>query len=293
MLIHSRHDPRHYDRRLYKGGSSATQAMMQQEAMRQQNVQAAVDAINGKFGVAPSSAQTAPTRAQFTTQATQERWVPAGDSESGNPGGYTLPSTNEYFDQAGYDKAMADFNDANAAVSGAKTARDAMYADVADAVKQTAMRDLDRQYSEASNKNLFGLARSGLLGSSVDAESGGKLQELYSEGGLKAAQSGQSAANELRTTDEKTRQNLISLAQSGLDTGTAASMAANQLAATGDLAKSQAADSTVGDLFGNLSQAYLTNAYLNARYGSSGGGSSAPTGYGATAINSRYAGTVR
>jgi hypothetical protein len=100
----------------------------------------------------------------------------------------------------------------------------------------------------------------------VDAESGGELSTLYGEGRLKAEQQGVGAAADLRASDEKTRSNLISLAQSGLDTGTAASMAAGQMAAAADAAKANANAATVGDTFGNLSQAYLTNKVLQARY---------------------------
>lgn len=148
----------------------------------------------------------------------------------------------------------------------AKAARDAMYTDISGAVRDTAMRDLDRQYTQASQRNKFGLARAGLLGGSVDAEAGGELQTLYGEGKLKATQAGMQAGSDLRMQDERTRQNLIGLAQSGLDTGTAASMAAGQMSAAADLAKSQAAGASVGQLFDNMSQAYLQNQVLKARY---------------------------
>ena len=66
--------------------------------------------------------------------------------------------------------------------------------------------------------------------------------------------------------DEKTRQNLISLAQSGIDTGTAASLASGQMAAAADTAKAGAAGASVGRLFDDLGQAYLTNRVNTARY---------------------------
>lgn len=233
IALYSPHDPRRRDRRLWKGGDGGAGAMRAQEEERQRKVQAAVDAINAKFGVG-----------------------------------------------SGQD------------VEDARILRETQYADLSGAVRDTAMRDLDRQYSAASRRNTFGLARAGLLGGSADAEAGGELATLYGEGKLRAEQAGQGAASELRSTDERTRQNLISLAQSGIDTGTAASMAAGQMGAAADLARSQAASANVGQLFDNMSQAYLQNQMLRARYPA--GLPQSSGGYGTTAFApSSYTGTLQ
>lgn len=185
-------------RRLYhKGGDGGAGQMRADEAARQQKIQAAVDAVNGKF---------------------------------------------------------------------AGAGRDAMYTDIGDATTQVAKRDLDKQFTQASKQNLFGLARAGLLGGSVDAEAGGDLQQRYGEGQIKATQAGEGAASDLKSTDEKTRQNLISLAQSGIDTGTAAQLAAGQMSAAADTARANSGSATVGRLFDDLGQAYLQNTALRARY---------------------------
>ena len=67
------------------------------------------------------------------------------------------------------------------------------------------------------------------------------------------------AAADLMANDERTRGSLISLAQSGIDVGTAASQALNGLAANAAQARSDTAGATVGDLFGSMGQAYLMN----------------------------------
>ena len=144
--------------------------------------------------------------------------------------------------------------------------RQAMYTDIGGATRDVATTDLDKQFSQASKQNLFGLARSGLLGGSVDAEAGADLAQRYGEGRIKAEQAGVGAAADLKSVDEKTRQNLISLAQSGLDTGTAAQLAAGQSAAAAETARANAAGTTVGRLFDDLGQAYLQNKVLAARY---------------------------
>ena len=241
MLIYTRHDPRFFDRRLHKGGDGGAGAMRQQEEERQAKVQAAVDAINGKFGYGGGG--VAPTREQFTTRSGSLNGL-------AKIGGGT-------FDEQAYNKALADYQTQQSGTEANKVARQAMYDDVKGATRDTALRGLDKQYTTASQQNKFGLARSGLLGGSVDAESGADLTTRYGEGRIQAEQAGIGAASDLKALDEKTRQNLISLAQSGIDTGTAASLAAGQMAAAADSARSGAAVANVGDLFGNMSQAYL------------------------------------
>lgn len=269
-LIYPPHDPRRTDSRLFKGGDGGASQMRADEEARQRKVQMAVDTINAKFGIGGASGGgAAPTRDQF-------RRAPAGGmpfqmpaTHMGGEGGNwaeLATGDGDGVDEAAFQRALADWQAAGTDASAAKSAREAMYADISGAVKDTAMRDLDRQYTDASRRNKFGLARAGLMGGSVDAESGGELSTLYGEGKLRAAQSGQQAASDLRATDERTRQNLIGLAQSGLDTGTAASMAAGQMSAAADLAKSQTAQASVGRLFDNMGQAYLTNQMLRARY---------------------------
>lgn len=295
-LIYTRHDPRFHDSRLYKGGDGGAQQMRDDEAARQQKVQSAVDAINAKFGQGRGAVSAAPDRTQFMRVAPVSFQATAGSGmgESNDGTGGMVPVQGPaIFDEAGFNAAQKAFQDSQVDVSGAKAARDSMYGDIAGAVRDTAMRDLDHQYTTASNRNLFGLARSGLLGGSTDAESGAQLQELYGEGKLKAEQQGQQASADLRMQDEKTRQNLISLAQSGLDTGTAASLAEGQMASAADSAKGAAGGATVGRLFDDMSQAYVMNQMMKSRYPQGLPTAQAPAGYGNSLFGTnRYTGTI-
>ena len=250
------------------GGDDGTAQLRADEAARQAKIQAAVDAINAKFGIAPSGpVGVAPTQAQFTTAGTPGS--PGRQVESGRNDSTYMPAvaaTPGGFDQAGFDAAMKAFQSGQTDVSGAKTAREALYTDIGDATTQTATRDLDKQFTRASDQNIFGLARAGLSGGSVDAESGGDLQSRYGEGKIRAKQAGIGAASDLKSVDEKTRQNLIGLAQSGIDTGTAASLAAGQSAAAADVARANTAGASIGQLFDNMGQAYLNNRVATAQY---------------------------
>jgi hypothetical protein len=241
--------------RLYGGGGGDGGAgqMRADEMERQQRVQAAVDTINSRFG---QRQRLFDENAYLAANPDVAAAVRAGKVASGR----------DHYEQWGRAEGRSAGGKFDPAAEAARTARDSMYAQIADAVRDTAMRDVDRQFTTASQRNKFGLARSGLLGGSVDVESGGQLATLYGEGKLKASQAGQQAAADLRSTDERTRQNLISLAQSGLDTGTAASMASAQMASAADAARGAAGGASVGRLFDDLSQAYVTNQVMRARY---------------------------
>ncbi|PPA76491.1 hypothetical protein C4E15_06770 [Achromobacter spanius] len=135
--------------------------------------------------------------------------------------------------------------------------RKGLYDEQRAAVTDLNRRDVDRQFLDAERANRFGLARAGLSGGSADIDSNAELGRRTNEGLIKAAGLGDQAAADLQTSDERTRQNLISMAQSGIDTGQAAQMAMSQLDANSSNAASARSGATIGSLFGDLSQAYL------------------------------------
>ncbi|CAB3955825.1 hypothetical protein LMG7053_04817 [Achromobacter ruhlandii] len=135
--------------------------------------------------------------------------------------------------------------------------RNTLYDQQRKAVTDLNRRDVDRQFLDAERQNRFGLARAGLSGGSADIDSNAELTRRTNEGLIKAAGIGDQAAADLQTADERSRQNLISMAQSGIDTGQAAQMALSQLDANSANAASARSGATVGNLFSDLSQAYL------------------------------------
>lgn len=169
--------------------------------------------------------------------------------------------------------------------------RDALYSDQKTAVYDLNKREVDRQASEAERMNRFGLARTGLLGGSVNVDSVADLDRRTNEGLMRAGGIADQAAADLKTQDERTRSNLISLAQSGIDTGTAAQQALKGLEVNSANAASARAGATVGGLFNDLSQAYLINQQNQGRqagmqYGTQWNGVSNPrTGVSGTVQN--------
>ncbi len=143
--------------------------------------------------------------------------------------------------------------------------RDSLYSGQKDAVYDLNRMEVDRQAREAERRNRFALARTGLLGSSVDAEGNAELNRRTNEGLMRAGGIADQAAADLRTADERTRSNLINLAQSGIDTGTAAQQALSGLQVNAANAANARAGATVGSLFDDLSQAYLVNQMQQGR----------------------------
>ncbi len=152
--------------------------------------------------------------------------------------------------------------------------RDRMYTDQKGAVYDLNKREVDRQAEVAERTNRFGLARVGLGGGSVDVDSNAEINRRSNEGLLRAGGIADQAAADLKSADERTRANLISMAQSGIDTGTASQMALQGLSANAAQAASARSGATVGGLFNDLAQAYLINqqgvgtrAGMNSPYG--------------------------
>lgn len=137
--------------------------------------------------------------------------------------------------------------------------RENLYNQQRSAVYDLNKMEVDRQGTEAERVNRFGLARSGLLGGSAQIDSVADINRRTNEGLMRAGGIADQAAADLRTADEQARANLISLAQSGIDTGTAASQAFNALKVNNANASSARSGATVGGLFNDLSQAYLMN----------------------------------
>ena len=137
--------------------------------------------------------------------------------------------------------------------------RENLYSQQRSAVFDLNRMEVDRQATDAERINRFGLARSGLMGGSAQIDSVADINRRTNEGLMRAGGIADQASADLRTADEQARANLISLAQSGIDTGTAASQALNSLRVNNANAASARAGATVGGLFNDLGQAYLMN----------------------------------
>lgn len=238
------------------GGDPGAEARRQEEE-RQARIKAATEEIN----------------AIFNNQVKKTRMV-----ERPNP-------LNGVF---GMDAAPVMVEEAYWEAGDPANSRDKLYADQRSAVYDLNKREVDRQAAEAERLNRFGLARTGLLGGSVNVDSVADLDRRTNEGLMRAGGIADQASADLKTADERTRSNLISLAQSGIDTGTAAQQALKGLEVNAANAAGARAGSTVGSLFNDLSQAYLMN---QANQGRQSGMQYGQQWMGVSSPSQRYQGT--
>lgn len=137
--------------------------------------------------------------------------------------------------------------------------RQAAYDQHRDAVYQLNTDEVNRQAAEAERNNRFALARNGLLGGSVNIDSNEELNRRTNKGLLQAQGLADDAAAALQTQDEATKNNLLSMAASGINAAEASQMAASGLKANMANAAANEAITQVGNLFGDMQNAYLYN----------------------------------
>lgn len=230
--------------RPHKGGGGGDGGAGQREAERQARIKAATEEINNIFNNKVKQQQTI-YKDRSGNQISKDQFDLLSAAPTRGRFGALFKPTSEVVE------SWVDGDPANA--------RENMYADQKAAVYDLNKKEVDRQATEAERNNRFGLARTGLLGSSVDVDSNAELDRRTNEGLMRAGGIADQSAADFRVADERTRSNLISMAQSGIDTGTAAQMALGGLKANSDSVAQARAGSTVGSLFNDLSQAYLLN----------------------------------
>ena len=117
-------------------------------------------------------------------------------------------------------------------------------------------QDLDREKESADRNARFAMARLGLSGGSADVDTNRSLAETYQRGVLDAVRQAQAAAAQLQGQDQQSRQNLIALAQSGVDATTTAQQAAESLRVNLANARSQVLPNAANQAFGGFAELY-------------------------------------
>ncbi len=273
-MIFSKHNGYSPDgRRLcHKGGDGGAKAMQRQEEERQARINAAIKTINDIFDP-PAYTQGTNAVSEFDPNRT---YYNKDGSVFDVKKKFGLPATGNLRDNLIYEIANLpdrianpwDMDKINNAIANGElytgfetvqpeNKREKLYGEQRQAVYDINAKDVNRQYGDAEKANRFGLARNGLMGGSSDVDSNARLQEMTNEGLVKAGGIADNASSALRTADESARQSLISMAQSGIDTGTAQQMAQQQLESSSQRAQGERSGASIGNLFGGLSQAYL------------------------------------
>jgi hypothetical protein len=142
------------------------------------------------------------------------------------------------------------------AINNAFANRNSQYTSYGNALNQQYQTELARQNTIANRNLKFAMAGAGLSGGSNAADQGQLLGQDEARGTLAAQQQVQGAVSSLEAKDQATKQQMISLAQSGGNIGNAGQETAAALSANYGAAQNQNAAQGLGDVFGDINTMY-------------------------------------
>jgi hypothetical protein len=128
--------------------------------------------------------------------------------------------------------------------------------DVENATRDYLGLDLNRQNDRSLRELRFAMARDGQTMGSRDVDANRAAAEAYLRGGVEVQRRANAAGNSLRQADQASKLNIFSLAQNGLDMTTAARQAGEAMRSNIGMAKADALQTGLGDLFGDLGSIY-------------------------------------
>jgi hypothetical protein len=164
--------------------------------------------------------------------------------------------------QEAQDKQQAAIKLNVGAIDSAFAGREGQYTGYRDALTQQYQTELARQNQIAGRNMKFAGANSGLTGGSSMVNQGQLLGQDMARGTLSANQQVTGDVAGLQAKDAATRQQMISLAQTGGNIGNAGQLTAQALQANIGNAQSVNAASSLGNVFGDVSNDY--NSMNNA-----------------------------
>lgn len=154
------------------------------------------------------------------------------------------------------DERQQEIVDATNAINDAydDPSREKGYDDYLSAVRESYVDDANQQKEETDRSLKFSMARSGLTGGSAQVDANRTAGEEYQEGILQAEDLAQGSLGDLKNSDEQSRLSLISMAQSGLDSTTAASRASSAASSSASTALANEKAEGLGDIFGSTAK---------------------------------------
>ena len=110
-----------------------------------------------------------------------------------------------------------------------KAARDELYSTVRQNAFDAGKRRLDESQTDAKRNLKFELFAKGLGGGSVDVDQNALLDRTYNQGVIDLGAKADTVRNNMRSSDESTRLNLLQSIDAGMDQGSALSSAIAQM----------------------------------------------------------------
>lgn len=250
------------------GGNDYSAEQAKQEAKKS----TARDALNLKFGIAPTEVRST-AKAPVYTYGREGPGVITEDTSAADQATYA----------SGTDEAAKN-----------KAALDALYGTVRDDAFNAGKTSLDDYKTKATRDNKFALFAQGLNGGSEDIDQNAQLQRTYSQGLIDLGGKADLAKSTLKASDESARLGLLQSIDNGMDQGSALSSAIQQMQNNSEQAKASAIGTDLGDLFASSGLLYTKsnlarganagNSVYGGYFGNNGGSTSSRT---ATGIVSR------
>ena len=152
-----------------------------------------------------------------------------------------------------------------AAIDAAFSGREGQLAEFADALRANFGAEAERQKTVAGRQQKFSIARGGLTGGSAAADAGTNLDREFQEGLLKGERQVQTSLADLSSADERSRLNLIGLAQGGASVTSAAQNSASALRSNLSGARSSGLAFDIGNIFESTSDLFNRQQEADAR----------------------------
>ncbi len=212
------------------GGGGGDGGAAEREAARQRKQNEAIARVNRMFGVYTEKPR--PSKEDFTTV------------------GYR---GTRRFDEEGYRRALQAWEAENARARSAAEenaqARERLYAQARDDVRDYFMNDLNRQRTDTERTARFGLARRGVIGGSSELDVADNILEQYNRAVLDIGNRADATATRLRAADEQARLDLISRIRGGMSADNAIQSAMSTLQTNIDSARENAMAQALGQVF--------------------------------------------
>lgn len=262
------------------GGGGGDGGISEREAARQARIDAATKAVNELFGIGPRTAMSPTGKKRLTgyTMTTPgDEFTPA-TSRTVTPQEYAgrVMGIPGYGSGATYSPIYENImTEKPTAAAAAADARARMYDTVRGDTRNFYSQQLNDDREKAAREMRFRLARAGTAGSSQAIDMGRDFTKANDRGLLDVANRADSAASNVRSSDEQSRLGLISKIVAGLDQGSAMSSALSQLQTNADIERQNSMagrmENMFADLFGTYNNGQIASGVSDARRAYGGG----------------------
>ena len=240
------------------GGDGGLAYMQARDAQEKARKKAAISKLNRIFGL-PGDKGPAPQRGDFYTQG--------GSDFSAQPtfidavsGLVEYPSLPGFYDDAGYEQALARYNAIDEETLKNKAAREADYSRVGSDVKSFHMDRLAKDLEKVVRAMKFNLLGSGNWGGSGELDERANLDETRNRGVMDIQNLADNTADSVRAADTDKLTSLVAAVNAGMEEADAANSASAHTSTAAQRAIQGAKGASFANLFDDLMNSYTLRA---------------------------------